>query len=225
MKEHIRKAILNLGADVCGFSHIDRFEEAPRGFHPTDIFEGCRSVIVFGISLPKGLYCVPPRLVYGHFNDATCPEVDRIALLGAKFIEKSFSSAAVPLPCDCPYEYWDADKTEGRGLISMKHAAVNAGLGTLGKSTLLLNPDYGNMLTIGAILTDLELESDPLDESICIEDCTICITHCPVSALDGIRANQKACRKNTFGETARGFSTVDCNTCRTVCPMRFGIKG
>lgn len=225
MKEVIRKTIMNLGADVCGISHIDRFEAAPEGFHPTDIYEGCRSVIVFGVSLPKGLYCVSPRLVYGHFNDVACPEVDRISLLGAKYIEENFGNVAVPLPCDSPYEHWDGDKTEGRGLISMKHAAENAGLGTLGKSTLLLNRDYGNTLIIGAILTDLELESDPLAESICIEDCTLCIEHCPVSALDGRCANQKKCRANTYGQTARGFSTVDCNTCRTICPMRFGIKG
>lgn len=225
MKEHIRKAVMELGADVCGFSHIDRFGEAPKGFHPIDIYEGCRSIIVFGVSLPKGLYSVPSRLVYGHFNNAACPEVDRIALFGAKFIENNFGRTAAPLPCDCPYEYWDVDKTEGRGLISMKHAAANAGLGTLGKSTLLLNPDYGNTLIIGAILTDLELESGPLAESICIEDCTLCIEHCPVIALDGMHANQKRCRANTYCQTTRGFGTVDCNTCRTVCPMRFGIKG
>jgi epoxyqueuosine reductase QueG len=225
MKESIRKAILDLGADICGFSHIDRFEDAPEGFHPKDIFKACRSVIVFGMSLPKGLYHVPPRLIYGHYNDITCPESDRIALLAAKFIEQHCGGIAVPLPCDSPYEYWEANKMEGRGLISMKHAAVKAGLGTLGKSTLLLSPQYGNTLTIGAILTDLALESDALAENICIEDCTLCVENCPSGALDGSSANQKACRTNTYGNTTRGFSTVDCNMCRTVCPMRFGVQG
>ena len=32
---------------------------------------------------------------------------------------------------DGPYEHWDSDKLEGRGLLSMKHMAVQAGLGTL----------------------------------------------------------------------------------------------
>ena len=36
--------------------------------------------------------------------------------------------------------------------------------------------------------------------------------------------DQKRCRINTYGKTARGFDTVDCNNCRTVCPMRFGNR-
>jgi epoxyqueuosine reductase QueG len=106
----------------------------------------------------------------------------------------------------------------------MKHAAVLAGLGALGKSTLLLNEKYGNLLTVGAVLTELDLDSDPFAESICIEGCNICIKNCPTQALDGQRADQQKCRQNTYGTDARGFSTVNCNKCRVVCPMRFGRK-
>ncbi len=222
MKEAIRSELLDMGADVCGFAGIDRFEKAPKDYHPADIFGACRTVIVFGIALPKGLSKVAPRLVYGHFNDDVCREIDRIAFAAAKAIESRFGGTAVPLPCDTPYEYWDADNMEGRGLMSMKHAAVCAGLGTLGKNTLLLNRDYGNLLIIGALLTDLELESDPLAQSICKEECCLCIDSCPAGALDGMRANQKKCRTNTYGTTARGFGTVDCNICRTVCPRKYG---
>lgn len=222
MKNQIKELILSLGADVCGAANVDRFSEAPTGFHPKDIFHNCLSVIVFGIALPKGLLKVEPRLIYGHFNYGVCPEVDWIALKAAKEIERRYGLYAVPLPSDGPYEYWDAEKMEGRGLISMKHAAVLAGLGNLGKNTLLLNEKYGNLLTLGAILTELGLESDPLAESICIETCDLCIKNCPSEALDGQRANQKICRLNTYGTNARGFNTVNCNKCRVVCPMRFG---
>ena len=105
----------------------------------------------------------------------------------------------------------------------MKHAAVQAGFGALGKNSLLLNSRYGNLLTVGAILTDMKIESDPLAESICIKGCDLCIRNCPVQALDGIGANQKSCRPNAYGKTERGFGTVECNKCRTVCPRRFGI--
>lgn len=81
-------------------------------------------------------------------------------------LERLSGRFAVPLPADSPYEYWDAEQMEGRGLLSMKHAAVLAGLGTLGKSTLLLNEAYGNLLTLGAILTEFDLASDPPEESI-----------------------------------------------------------
>lgn len=224
MKEQIRKLILSLGADVCGVAGIERFSEAPAGFSPKDMFSACKSVIVLGIALPKGLYMVEPRIIYGYFNETVPPQIDRIEFSAAKEIEKQFGGYAVPLPSDGPYEYWDAEKKEGRGLISMKHAAVLAGLGTLGKSTLLLNEKYGNLLTIGALVTDLELGSDPLAKSICLSDCDLCIKNCPSQALDGRSADQSKCRANTYGKNERGYDVVNCNKCRTVCPMRFGIR-
>jgi epoxyqueuosine reductase QueG len=224
VERKIKELVLNLGADVCGIANIERFFEAPAGFHPRDIFPACKSVIMFGIALPKGLTVVEPRLIYGHFNYGTCPEVDWIAFRAAKKIEGLYGGYAVPLPSDGPYEYWNEEKLEGRGLISLKHAAVLAGLGTLGKSTLLLNEKYGNLLTLGAVLTELDLASDPPVESICIEGCNLCIKNCPPQALDGRHVNQKKCRPNTYGTNARGFDTVNCSKCRTVCPMRFGKK-
>jgi len=222
MKESIRSLVLELGADVCGFAQVDRFLEAPTGFHPVDLFKPCRTAIVFGLAIPDGLLHVDSKLIYGYYNEFICQKVDEIALEAARLIERHHGCRAVPLPCDSPYEYWDAEKMEGRGLLSMKHAAVLAGLGTLGKSTLLLNAQYGNRLTVGAILTDLELDSDPLAEPVCIKGCNKCVQHCPTHALDGKRVNQKKCRTYTYGKTARGFSTTNCNVCRTVCPAAAG---
>ena len=221
MKEHIREVVLSYGADLCGFANIDRFDNAPEGFKPTDIYPDCKTVISFAVALPQGLAKVNPRLIYGYYNYMSCPEVDTIAFKSAKKIEKNFSCVAVPIPCDTPYEYWDSEKMEGRGLLSMKHAAVQAGLGSLGKNSLFINGRYGNMMTLGAIITDLELPSDSLSESICIDNCQKCIEACPVKAIENGFVNQKLCRKHTYGKTERGFDTVDCNKCRTVCPMNY----
>jgi len=230
MEEEIRQQFLSLGADVCGIASIDRFSAAPRGFSPTDIFASCRSVIAFGIALPRGLTQVAPRLVYGHFNDQICRTVDEVALAGAKALEESFSITCVPLPCDGPDEYWDASRLTAKGLISMKHAGELCGLGSLGKSTLLINPRFGNLLTIGAVLTDAPLASDPLCGDLCLPGCERCIASCPVHAIgpdsesDGhFKVEQAKCRPYTYGKTARGFDTVDCNLCRTACPLRFGM--
>ena len=89
------------------------------------------------------------------------------------------------MPCYNPDKYGDEDKSEGKGLISMKHTAILCGIGVLGKNTLLLNlnPKYGNELTIGAILTDLDLKSDDLCENICIKECHKCIENCPVGSI------------------------------------------
>lgn len=222
MKEKIKEIIYSLGADVCGIANIDRFADVPQGFSPKDIYNDCRSVIVFGIGLPKGITKVDPRIIYGHFNSNSCFFVDEVSFKAAKIIENELNCYAISLPCDSPYDFWDEENKEGRGLISMKHAAILAGVGTLGKNTLLLNKKFGNLLTIGTILTNLDLESDELSESICITACSKCIDNCPAGAIKDGRVNQKLCRNNTYGQNKRGFDITKCNICRSICPVKYG---
>jgi epoxyqueuosine reductase QueG len=223
MKEDIRRIVLALGADVCGFASGGRLDEYPAEFSPRAIYKECKTVVAFGVALPKGLFEVNPRLIYSHFNgDIVCRQVDDIAFRASRKIEEKFNALAIPLPCDSPNEYWDAVKLTAKGLISMKHTGVLCGLGQLGKNTLLLNEQYGNRLTIGAILLNVELEADPLSDNICIEGCHKCVKSCPVQAIDKESVHQNLCRPHTYGKTARGFATVDCNICRRICPMKNG---
>jgi len=34
----------------------------------------------------------------------------------------------VLIPTDAPYEYWDSENQEGRAILSLRHAAMLAGL-------------------------------------------------------------------------------------------------
>ncbi len=221
-EEQVKEIILNIGADLCGIANIDRFDNAPQGFHPLDIYKECKSVIVFGKKMPKGLAYVNPRIVYNHANNLNIKEVDRITYESSIAIEQ-LDCIAVPLPCDGPYEYWEKDNLKGKGLLSMRHAAVLAGLGSLGKNTLLISRLYGNFLTLGAILTNLYLKSDSLSEELCIANCRLCLDNCPVKALNGKTTNQKLCRPHTYTTNDRGFDVVICNKCRTICPRKFRI--
>jgi len=222
MKDKIKEIFINFGAEVCGVANIDLFIDAPKGFHPRDIYSDCKSVIVFAKKIPMGLAYVSPRIIYQHFNNMSPVVLDTIAYLACNEIEKTQEAIAVPIPSDGPYDYWDAKNLEGRGTISMKHAAVLAGIGTLGKSTLLFNSQYGNMLNIGAVLTNLNLPSDSASENICIKGCSNCIDNCPVGAINEYGVNQKLCRKCAYASNDRGFEVVNCNKCRTICPMAFG---
>lgn len=222
MESEIKQLILSLGADVCGIADIDGFSTAPAVFSPSDLFKDCKSVIVFGIALPQGITKANTRLVYGYYNSLAFSEIDRISLRGAKALERQWGDKAIPIPCDNPYEYWDSETSTGKGLISMKHAAVIGGLGTLGKNSLLLNPEYGNLLVLGAILFERKLQADKPSEDICIKNCKKCIESCPVQAIHHGKVNQRLCRQNAYGKTSRGFDTVDCNRCRFVCPMKYG---
>lgn len=223
MKNEIKEIFLKQGADICGVANIDLFGDTPEGFRPTDIYSDCKSVIVFAKAVPKGAALVGSRIVYMHYNELTEAELDRIAFRAANEIEKTFRGAiAVPLPADNPYDYWEAENTKGHGILSMKHAAVRAGIGALGKSTILLNSRYGNMIDLCAVLTNLDLPSDPPAENICLENCHLCVDNCPVNAIHENSVNQKLCRKNSYGVNDRGFSVVNCNRCRVKCPMVFG---
>lgn len=223
MKEEIRKMILDLGADVCGFARIDRFDGVPKDYHPRSIWKGCETAVVFGVALPKGLFEIGSRLVYARFNDKAIEKVDSLAYEAALAIERDYPVKAIPVPCDTPYEYWDADSLIGRGLVNMKQAAVLAGLGSIGKSQLFINRAFGNRLTIGMLLLDIALESDELSEELCLPGCSICVNGCPVGAIGAEGVDQKKCRQHTYGKTARGFDTVECYRCRSLCPLKYGL--
>ena len=133
-EEQIKRIILNKGADLCGIAGIDRFADTPVGFHPSDIYKECKTIIVFAKKLPKGITYVNPRIVYNHANELNIIAVDKITYEASIEIEQ-LGDIAIPLPCDGLYDYWEKDNLKGKGLLSMRHAAVMAGLGSIGKKT------------------------------------------------------------------------------------------
>lgn len=88
-KEVIRERILSLGVDVCGFGGVERFAEAPINFRPIDLYPDCKSVIAVGIALPKGLFRVESRLIYGHFNADVVHKVMKSYSLQQKSLRKN----------------------------------------------------------------------------------------------------------------------------------------
>jgi hypothetical protein len=51
--KNIKSIVHKQGADLCGIAPAHRFIQAPEGFHPTDIYEKCKSVIVFARVCPN----------------------------------------------------------------------------------------------------------------------------------------------------------------------------
>ncbi len=66
--------------------------------------------------------------------------------------------------------------------ILEKAYAARAGLGWIGKNTLLLNEKFGSWLVFGEIVTDLELDCDQPVPDRC-GDCDLCLHACPTNAL------------------------------------------
>ncbi len=70
-----------------------------------------------------------------------------------------------------------------RSIVSLKHCAQAAGSGTIGRHSLLITPEFGSMVWLGAVLCDTKFKADELKESIC-EHCTKCVEACPIKALE-----------------------------------------
>lgn len=218
----IRQLALDLGAEKCGIAGIDRFSSAPPGYNPADIYAKCRSVVVFLRSMPPEIILADDPIPYTHSAYLLYAEIDRLGLQICRALEER-GVHAIPIPCDVPYRYWDAEKNRGQGILSLRHAAYLAGLGILGKNTLLMNRDLGNMVYIGAVLVDATMEPDPIaTDFACPPRCRVCLETCPQQALDGTAVEQDLCRKKSFVKTGRGFDLYACNLCRRSCPNRLG---
>ncbi len=213
------------GATIIGIAPVDRFELAPQGFHPKDLLADARSVIVIGKYFPMGLLKGTSKAAMTTAINTAFDSLDRCAYEVSCFIETT-GEQALPVPADRPYLSWNPDRQHGRGDLSHKHAAVLAGLGSLGKNSLLLTPQYGNRVNLVSVITSLVLEGDDLFEpDLCIRKCDLCIKACPGNAIkkDG-KVSQRECRKYHTITTPRGFNLFACWECRKVCPVSRNSK-
>lgn len=109
--------------------------------------------------------------------------------------------------------------------------AKNAGLGFVGKNSLLIRPKSGSYFFIAEILSNLEISENKL--ALLDEDCgscNNCISNCPTQAIVGERViDAKRCisyltieKKGILNEWERealGEWIFGCDVCQEVCPF------
>lgn len=66
--------------------------------------------------------------------------------------------------------------------ISFGQMAVPAGLGSIGKSSMLIHPKFGPQIVIGVALTNAIIEQDKPSKQVLCTDCGICVNACPIGA-------------------------------------------
>lgn len=220
----IRETALRAGADDCGVASAERFAGAPEGFRPTDIYSACKSVVVCVKQMPIGNIRPENPIPYTHAAYQMYAEMDGISMAMCRFFQEKGANAAI-IPADVPYISWDEAAQHGRGILSLKHSAVQAGLGFMGRNTIFIHPRYGNMVYIGAVLVDRAIEPSPLAEGLgCPPGCSRCVEACPVGAIGGGTVDQKLCRAESFVKVGRGWDLYRCSRCRTVCRYQLGVK-
>jgi epoxyqueuosine reductase QueG len=202
---------------------VERFEHAPAGFHPRDIFPPTRSIIAFARRVPGSAFASNASVPYTALTTLVLNEVYQLTLRIVRELE-DLGVIAVPIPSE-PYEYWDKEAMTGKGIMSLRHAAHLAGMGMIGRNHLLTNRIYGNRITLGAVLTDISLFPDPIDdEPGCPSDCNVCRTVCPVNAINDAGVIQKLCRSRSEGYNEKGYYLYWCWACRQKCPLSKGKK-
>jgi epoxyqueuosine reductase len=112
--------------------------------------------------------------------------------------------------------------------IMERELAVAAGIGWIGKNTLVLHQKLGSFFFLGEIITDVELAPDDLETDRC-GSCTRCLEACPTSAfpqpyvMDARRCISYLTIEHR-GEidpelaSKMGDWVFGCDICQSVCP-------
>lgn len=217
----VKEIAYGLGAELCGIAGLDRFASAPEGYHPLDAWPGCRSVISFACRFPAAGASCKNDVIYTRVRNSVTGKMDAIALDLCIELEKQ-GIACVPIPTN--ESRWDEKTGRWRSIVSQKHAAQAAGLGTIGRHSLLITPELGSMVWLGCVLCGEELEADPMREPVC-DNCGKCVEVCPAHALGGKELVQQACWDHAFGDDPeKRVWRISCHACRDVCPYCLGSR-
>ena len=240
------------GFDLCGvvraekfpeFSHTDewlakgyagemKYLADPRRSDPSAVMPQIRSVIVCGLNYNTQA----PRSTEAAYDDEEEPQgwISRYAW-GSDYhsVLQEKLEALVSALRERFDEQFEARAYVDTGPVQERVLAKYAGLGWLGKNTLLINQRIGSWFFLGAILTTLDLaaslnEEEPPPPDLC-GTCRRCLEACPTGAfvepyvLDARRCisyltiELRGSIPEEFREPV-GRNVFGCDICQDVCP-------
>lgn len=181
MKEGLRDYVRGLGVDDVGFAKVDDYH-SPASPSIDSLLPGARSLIVLAFREFSAVESPSPQIAMNGRLDVA--EYARsIGYRLTRHLEADLHARALTIPLSYPMDFSDVAKS-GIAELSLRHAAVAAGLGGFGQHNLVVHPRFGTRVLFGAVLTDLELRPDPPVETNACTECGQCLEACPSGALD-----------------------------------------
>lgn len=114
------------------------------------------------------------------------------------------------------------------GPILERAFAERAGLGWIGRSTMLIHPEHGTFGTLAVVFVDRELPTAPAAHPYRCGTCTACVDLCPTGALSAQGLDARKCisywtieHRGLIPREMRaqiGEWVFGCDVCQDVCP-------
>lgn len=191
-----------------------------RRANPRIVLPGARSVISLAMNYYPGDHGPPP--------DDNCGKVARYAW-GRDYhplIEQRLDALANWLRAQRPEA--QIKPYVDHGPVLERAAAQEAGLGFIGKNTMLITDDFGSWVFLSELLTTLELEPDRPQTSQC-GSCRLCLDACPTGAIVApYELDATRCISYLTIELKRDLTNAErtdvgewffgCDVCQEVCP-------
>lgn len=174
MKEKIRNYIKSLGADDVGFAAISDYI-SPNTPKIESFFPKAKSIIVMAYRELSTCESMDPQLAMnGRLDKKEVMRSDAYKI--CRYLEDEFNAKILSIPESFP--------RGGTSAVSLRHAAVAAGLGSFRRHNLVIHPKFGTRVTFTAIVSNLDIDSDEKIEDTFCNNCNICVKSCPAKALD-----------------------------------------
>ena len=221
-KKAIQEKAQALQIDLIGFAGKERFLDLEPQYNPFYIFPEGNTVILIGQMIPRGtLRGIEDGTNMNAYSNFGYTWLDNQFVAQSvydlvRFIEDAGWEACPVFPNPLSTAGMGVPVAEGRPAPNVTpdfdYAAVVCGLGEIGLNREILTPLFGHRQRFQMVITDAELESDPICSSSLCDQCGACVHACPLKAISLDHCEQKTICGRTFT-----LASINYDLCRK-CP-------
>ena len=199
----IEKKAIRLGAVAVGVCSVGSLTKA--NAVDLDVLPSAKTALVIACGHSRAALDSKNLQVKQNDTMATYEKVRSVSKGLAMALEgQGYKAVAIP-------PFLPMDMSDGKygmvGSVDLRKAAVEAGIGSYGKSGLVLVKGFGPRVRLGAVLTSAPLKlTKKRSKFLCPKECQICLSGCPGKALLGEgKIDKRACGRVILEFGLRGM--------------------